>query len=724
MQMLSKKWIKTAALTLAVMLVVTGTSSAQVIVSLDDITGNPGETVSVAVNVSGVEAGAAIQSFGFFVATDAGVTFTGHDTSGTLSEGFSVNSNALNGGVGGFAQGTSIETSGTLVKLNFSLDTDGASGAITLGSFDFNGGAPAVAGGDPSVNFVVSSRIMNVASISVGESAGFEIMFNLEDALEAADGVVSFNFDVDYDPASMSIDKTMGVNGVISGGVSDGATVSGNDVDADTYRIAGFASAAMVGDGLFIKLAATSTGNVGTTDLRLYNVVFNAGNPVYAARSGELTVVATNFPPVFTAELGDTAVLEDGDAVTFDYDATDANGDALTYALNGPGAIDPATGIWTLDPDGKAGVHVIEVSVTDGVNTATTSATVTVKQVDMLEANLSGYNEVPPAPSVASGMVSMRMVADDGLLEVSFSVANLAGTMTGAHIHMGGVGANGGVGLNLDPTGSVFNATYDITGNADLVSAVRNGMAYVNVHSTAYPAGEVRGQILGAGNGAPAEAATVAPALVNVAGDGTSTAFSIAWLPVVDPDGDKVNYLLQTAGDAAFSMVIALENLGLSNGLAFTIAEAAVLFDSLVEGDQYSDGTTASLYHRVITTDGSLWNAGPVSSTALRRGAVTDTETGAELPTEFALKGNYPNPFNPTTSISLDLPETAEVTVQVLDLLGREVMAIPSQTMHAGANQTVQIDASSLSSGIYLYRVIARTAGDTHMQVKTMTLLK
>jgi len=85
MQMLLKKWIKTAALTLAVMLVVTGTSSAQVTVSMDDVFGNPGETVSAAVNVSGVEAGADIQSFGFFVATDAGLTFTGHDTAGTLS---------------------------------------------------------------------------------------------------------------------------------------------------------------------------------------------------------------------------------------------------------------------------------------------------------------------------------------------------------------------------------------------------------------------------------------------------------------------------------------------------------------------------------------------------------------------------------------------------------------------------------------------------------------
>jgi hypothetical protein len=366
----------------------------------------------------------------------------------------------------------------------------------------------------------------------------------------------------------------------------------------------------------------------------------------------------------------------------------------------------------------------VTVSVTDGVNTITTSAVLTLKQVDNFEASLSGYNEVPPVASVASGMVSLRMVADDGLLEVTFSATNLAGSMTGAHIHMGGVGENGGVALNLNPSGAAFTETYDITGNADLVAAMRAGTAYVNVHSSAYPSGELRGQILGTGNSAPAATATVAPALVNVAGDGELTSFSIAWLPVADPDGDKVNYLLQTATDANFSMVTGLENMGLSNGIAYTVAESAKLFDALTEKDPTSDGTTAAFYHRVITTDGSLWNAGPVASTSLRRGAVTDTESGVELPTEFALNGNYPNPFNPTTSISVDLPATADVTVQVMDLLGREVMAVPSQTMTAGANQTIHINASSLSSGIYLYRVIARSASETNVQVKTMTLLK
>jgi len=725
MQMLLNKVIKTAALFLAVMLVGAGTSVAQVTVDLNDITGRPGETATIAVGVSGVEAGTAIQSFNFTVSTGAGVSFAGHSTGGSLAgdAGFNVNSNTANGAVGGFSTGSNITTSGDLVYLTFDLDTDGASGSVTLSGFTFNAGDPAVAG-TLTAGYTVSNRIIAVADANVGVTSDFEIVISLEDALTAADGVVSFDFELNYDPTLMSINTTAGNNGIVASGLTSSATVNGNVVDANTYRAAGFSGSALEGDGEFIRIAATALNAGGSATLSLTNVVFNAGTPVYAGKNGVLTVSPVNFAPVFTAELADTSVLEDGGNFTFTYAATDANGDALTFSLNGPGAIDATTGVYTLDPAGKAGDHTITVSVSDGVNTTTTSATLTVKQVDLFEANLAGFNEVPPTQTVASGMVSMRMVAADGLLEVTFNAMNLSADMTGAHIYLGNVGQNGGVAVNLAPTGSSFTASYDITGNTDAINAMRSGGAYVNVHTAAYPAGEIRGQILSAGNSAPGEAASIAPSLVNIAGDGTSTAFSISWLPVADPDGDAINYLLQTATDANFSMVADLVNFGQTNGIAYTIAEAADLFANLTDNDPNSDGTTAAFYHRVITTDGSKWNAGPASMTSLRRGAITDTETGAELPTEFALKGNYPNPFNPTTSISFDLPESADVTVQVLDLLGREVMAIPSQTMTAGAGQTVQIDASSLSSGIYLYRVIARSASTTHMQVKTMTLLK
>jgi len=726
MQKLISKWMQTTFLLATVVLFGASTAFAQVTAKVGEVTGRPGETASVAVSLSGVEGSAAVQSFGFSVATSgAGVTFTGVSTMGTTSgdAGFTVGANTTNGNVGGFSTGTNITASGTVVYLNFSLDA-ASSGTMTLAGFTVNGAAVAV---DPSASFTVSNRIIAAGTASVGVGSSFMIPIDLEDALVSADGVVSFSIDLNYDPSVMSIDKTMGSNGVVNAGtLSEGATVNGNDIDADTYRIAGFTGSAITGSGTLVYVAATAAATAGMQNHTLTNVVFNGGTPVYAARSGMLTVNAVNFAPTFTAELADTSILEDSGTFTFDYDATDANGDALTYSLNGPGAIDATTGVYTLDPAGKAGAHTIEVSVTDGTNTTMTSATLTVKQVDLFEANLAGFNEVPPTQTVASGWVTMRMVAEDGALDVTFNAMNLSADMTGAHIHLGGVGQNGGVSLNLAPTGTSFTTSYDITGNTDLVNALRSGGAYVNVHTTAYPAGEIRGQVLDAGNSAPAETASIAPALVNVAGDPGDNAFSISWLPVADPDGDTVNYLMQISTDANFTNVVEFNNFGQTNGIAFTIGEAAEIYDFLADNDPGSVeiGGSQTFYHRVITTDGSLWNAGAAAATSLRRGLVTDTEGGVELPAEFALNGNYPNPFNPTTSISFDLPETADVTVQLLDLLGREVMAIPSQTMQAGAGQTVQIDASSLSSGIYLYRVIARGASETHMQVKTMTLLK
>ena len=103
---------------------------------------------------------------------------------------------------------------------------------------------------------------------------------------------------------------------------------------------------------------------------------------------------------------------------------------------------------------------------------------------------------------------------------------------------------------------------------------------------------------------------------------------------------------------------------------------------------------------------------------------VTSTDPGAEIPTEFALLGNYPNPFNPSTRIQFDLPESAEVSVQVIDMLGRHVMTVPSKELEAGAKRSIEINASSLASGNYLYRVIATGATNRHVETGRMVLVK
>lgn len=100
--------------------------------------------------------------------------------------------------------------------------------------------------------------------------------------------------------------------------------------------------------------------------------------------------------------------------------------------------------------------------------------------------------------------------------------------------------------------------------------------------------------------------------------------------------------------------------------------------------------------------------------------AVSNERTGdIEIPTDVSLKQNYPNPFNPNTKISFTLPSANQVDLEVFDILGRRVASLVDERLGAGSH-TINFDASSLSSGIYLYRL---TAGEATISRK-MTLIK
>jgi hypothetical protein len=81
-------------------------------------------------------------------------------------------------------------------------------------------------------------------------------------------------------------------------------------------------------------------------------------------------------------------------------------------------------------------------------------------------------------------------------------------------------------------------------------------------------------------------------------------------------------------------------------------------------------------------------------------------EESGEVPGEFTLSLNYPNPFNPTTVVSYQLPVVSEVRLVVYDLLGREVAVLVNEKKAPGSYQ-VTFDASVLTSGVYFYRLKA-----------------
>jgi hypothetical protein len=91
-----------------------------------------------------------------------------------------------------------------------------------------------------------------------------------------------------------------------------------------------------------------------------------------------------------------------------------------------------------------------------------------------------------------------------------------------------------------------------------------------------------------------------------------------------------------------------------------------------------------------------------------------------DLPTIVQLHQNYPNPFNPSTQISFTLPEAQQVSLVVYDMLGREVAVLARQQMMPAGSTTFNFDASGLSSGMYIYRLVSNSSVIT----KKMTLIK
>ncbi len=81
-------------------------------------------------------------------------------------------------------------------------------------------------------------------------------------------------------------------------------------------------------------------------------------------------------------------------------------------------------------------------------------------------------------------------------------------------------------------------------------------------------------------------------------------------------------------------------------------------------------------------------------------------------PTQTRLLGNYPNPFNPNTTISFDIGEAGFVSLKVFDLLGQEVATI-TNGVAIGGHYEVAFDASALASGVYIYRLQAGGFSET-----------
>ena len=108
-------------------------------------------------------------------------------------------------------------------------------------------------------------------------------------------------------------------------------------------------------------------------------------------------------------------------------------------------------------------------------------------------------------------------------------------------------------------------------------------------------------------------------------------------------------------------------------------------------------GVSGTTHHKIITQKVLEWFQQPLTA---------EPPEARSLPAQYALLGNYPNPFNPTTTIRYDVRTPGQVTLKVYDVMGRLTATLYDGRAQVGRHQ-VQFDGSGLASGIYFVQMIA-----------------
>lgn len=135
-------------------------------------------------------------------------------------------------------------------------------------------------------------------------------------------------------------------------------------------------------------------------------------------------------------------------------------------------------------------------------------------------------------------------------------------------------------------------------------------------------------------------------------------------------------------------------------------------------GITYDDAQTGVFWSAGMLAHAGSWGTGAFRFSFSAPPSGIHNQNG-EVPSAYQLYQNYPNPFNPVTKIEYGIPASGMVNMTVYDVLGREVAVVVNDYQKAGFYETT-FDASSLPSGIYIYRI---TSGN-FTESKKMTLVK
>jgi Secretion system C-terminal sorting domain len=152
-------------------------------------------------------------------------------------------------------------------------------------------------------------------------------------------------------------------------------------------------------------------------------------------------------------------------------------------------------------------------------------------------------------------------------------------------------------------------------------------------------------------------------------------------------------------------------NTVLSDSGVIPIANGVAPFDGIFRPPSplsVFNGLSPNGYWKLLVSDSAAGDTGMLREWSIQ--VTYQNLTGGintvEIPNYYSLGQNYPNPFNPSTKIKFTLPQSENVKLVVFDILGKEVKTLVNGETEAGIHE-VNFNASSLSSGVYFYRIVA-----------------
>lgn len=225
-----------------------------------------------------------------------------------------------------------------------------------------------------------------------------------------------------------------------------------------------------------------------------------------------------------------------------------------------------------------------------------------------------------------------------------------------------------------------------------------SGVAFCNYLTGSHPQGQ------GASN-----QWLISPKLVNIQ-PGDSLSF---WLRKFGHYMDHFQIMISTTTQTVGAMTVVLDT------LTFYANDSGYVFHKYEIGSLIPSGSNIYIgFHEWVenaAVQGATFSLDLVKSTA----QVVEVKNNSQIPANYKLNQNFPNPFNPMTNISYSIAKKGFVSLKIFDLLGKEIATPVNEIKNAG-DYSIIFNASKISSGVYYYKIVSGGFSD----LKYMILIK